>query len=206
MPGILKGRRRKVYLTVFSLVIVIAVVVALKQYWLFLLLIAGYYLNCKTVKKITSPKERLTARRKVEEIKTLVIGDTCPDNVLEKYCQLNNSLKIEAPMRSLASTALILDHVESVLSQEGTVVIVAPKKMNEEKISLFDLPFIGIVASKELGIERKSLLNRIPLLRHPVRSLVWLFPGGRDRTPANCPNEQIVNLCKRKGFQLVYLQ
>lgn len=202
MSRILRGRRLWFFL---FLIIVSVFLVSFRQYCLLLLFIAGCYLNHKTVQRINLPKKRLTARRKVEMIETLIIGDRCPDDILKSYCQLNNSLKIIAPLRSLASSELILDHVESVLSNTGTVVIVSPKRKREEKISLFDLPYIGIVASKELGVEPKSFLNRIPLLRHPVRCLLWLFPSRRNFLTSECPDLHIVNLCKRKGFHLIYL-
>ena len=204
MPRFLKSRKARL-LAVACGVLLLALLIYWRMYAIAGLLMAAYFLNRKIRRDIWLPKERLNARRKVETVKTLVIGDVCSRKILSRHCDLSKSMIITAPDRSLATSALLLDHLESVLCSDGTVVIVGSKHPCRQLVTAFDIPFIGLITALELGINRNSSAYAFPLLLHPVRC-AKLLGGRRVRTVGKCPDQHIAALCKRKGFRLIYLE
>ena len=116
MPRILKACKSK-YAKIVLAGIVIALIIAIQQYWIiavFVLFLLTYIYNKKTIRKINLQRKKLSSDRPVAEVNTLIIGDMYSPKILSGYCQLDHSLSIVAPYRSLASSALILNHVESI--------------------------------------------------------------------------------------------
>lgn len=203
MSRFLRGKKRRVVIGGIILLGFLALVLA-QLYVIIILLIILYYLNKRVVNYIWQPTKRLGAKREVEIVDTLVIGDICSRSILEKYCDLSHSMVIMAPDRSLKTSSLILSHVESVICDAGTVVIVASRNPSRKLITSFDIPFFNRITALELGIDKKSVLYNFPILLHPIKC-IKLLGGYRSRKLEECPKDEIVKLCKRKGFNLVYL-
>lgn len=204
MPRFLKRKKRLFLRILFIIGIVLICIVRL--YIVALLLITVYILNRKVLQIVKAQRSRLGAKRDVESIDTLIIGDVCSDKVLNKFCSLDHCLKFTVPGRSLQSSLLLLCHLESVLKENGTVVIIGPKKKRNENVTLFDLPLISLVSSLELGINKKAAINSYPLIRHPFRSFRMLLGFTPLRGQNECPMKDFETLCKRKKFHFTYLE
>lgn len=204
MSRLLRNKAKAAFYGLIVLAIVSACLLHL--YAVALLIVAAVWLNKKVVMRIERPMEHLGARRRVETVDTLVIGDTCSEKVLSRYCDLKSCLTITAPSRSLAASAQILAHVESVLKEGGKVIIVKAKHETSQAITIFDLPMMSLIAALESGYQRRSFLNRrIPFFRYPLRSIRMLMRSRADRQEIDCPDKDIAALCQRKGFNLVCL-
>lgn len=204
MSRILKSKRQIAIL--IAVVVIIACLLLLHYYTVavfsIVVIISGHYLNQKIYEKIKKPLEKLSPKREVKSIDRLVIGDMCADVDEE----VENNLLITAPNRSLYASSLILKHVGSVLTEGGTVVIVAPLKQTRGKITVFDTPFISLISSLEEGCKRSSLKNEYPLIVSPIRSFKLLLDRKRKTVETQCPDTTIINYCRRKGFKLKYLK
>ena len=91
-------------------------------------------------------------RHNIVKIKTLVIGDVCDESIYKKY-QSGETLKIQAPDRSLEASYQIFMHIESVLEENGNLIIVNDSKVDQQRYSVFDIQFLNSITRKELGIE-----------------------------------------------------
>lgn len=198
--------RRKIRRIVAGVIVLLGflALILLQFYIVIILILVLYYLNKKVVDYIWRPTKRLGAGRDVEFVDTLVVGDICSRKILSKFCDLSHSMIVTAPDRPLYTSSLILSHLESVLCKAGNVVIVASQNPIKKQISSFDIPFINRITAKELSVKRNSVLNSYPLLLHPIRC-IKLLGGGRYRRLEECPEEGIISLCRRKGFNLIYL-
>ena len=203
MSWILRSKRQT---AIFVVVAAILGCLFLLHYYMITVLsivfiIAAHYLNQQVYKKIRKPLERLGAKREVENIDRLVIGDMCAEANDDK----KSSLIITAPNRSLYASLQILYHVGSVLTNSGTVVIVAPSRSVKNRVTIFDAPFLSLVSSLEEGRNRSSLLYKYPLFISPGRSIRYLLGSRRKTAEAQCPEKGIVDYCVRKGFKLKFL-
>ena len=157
------------------------------------------------VRQMYSPLQRLRANRQVERIDVLVIGDMISDSLLSKYCSLEHAMKVLMPGRSLATSATLLAHLSSVLSTNGTVVIVDGG--SSEDISVFDYPYLSQVTKLEMGVYDQPWKTTNPFRYIPEKSLKILFRTYcfTNFHEKRCPDDCITELCKRKGLKLIYL-
>ena len=147
----------------------------------------------------------LHKRDEIKPIDTLVIGDTCTQELLEKY-KLGNSLEIQFPDRGLLASRLIFMHVESVLEEHGRLIILHDKNTTREKLSIYDIPYLHAITLKELKLESKAKSVRYPLILEPVKSIKYLL--GIKKTgyhEAKCPIPELVSFCNERRIDLIYL-
>ncbi len=148
----------------------------------------------------------LSPKREIRQWNTLVTGDFTPPHTGSG--NNGNTLLITAPGRSLEASRQILLHTGSALAENGEVIILNKGKERKNKTyTIFDIPYLGLVARKELGLERLERKARYPIIYEPLKSIRLLLGISSGKyVPETCPDEVIVNYCKRKGFKLTYLE
>ena len=162
-------------------------------------------LNAPIYRKIYGALDHVNANRQIEAVNTLIIGDLCTEKVLKKVCHLDSSLKIMFPNRSLVSSKLILYHLTSVLMEGGDVVII--DKGGGHGVTCYDYPFLSQITRLELNMKDESKKRNYPLLFAPLQSIKLLFGFGAYKIQQEeCPDEDIIGMCKRKKFKLTYLK
>jgi hypothetical protein len=166
----------------------------------------------KILQKLNSPiriklyeaLQHVQANRPIESINTLIIGDLCKDRMLMQLCQSNQSIKIMRPKRSLESSKLILAHFTSVLREGGKVIII--DLGSKEGVSCLDYPFLSQISRLELNLSENSKRISYPLLFFPLQCIRLMFGLGCSKIhEAECPDNEIVEICNRKQFKLMYL-
>lgn len=179
----------------------------------FLVLLLGYisfkvviHTNALLLNKIRYPLSKLHSQREVKSYCNLIIGDFAAPSCYQHLCEKGESFVITSPNRTLEATWHILAHVESILDEGGTCIIIDSAKQARTDISTFDVPYLSLVSRLELKIDSNTFKYRYPLLSAPIICLKFLLKvysmGFIEQT---CPDNQIVSLCKRKGFRLIYL-
>lgn len=162
-------------------------------------------LNAPICRKIYGALNHLNANRQIETVNALIIGDLCTEKVLKKVCNLDGSLKIMFPNRSLVSSKLILYHLTSVLREGGDVIIINNGKGHG--VTCYDYPFLSQITRLELNLKNESKKRNYPLLFAPLQSIRLLLDLGAYRIQQEeCPDEDIIEMCKRKKFKLIYLK
>ena len=162
-------------------------------------------LNAPVCKKLYGALDHVHPNRQIETVKTLIIGDLCSDKVLKNVCQLDGALKIMFPNRSLISSKLILSHFTSILNEGGDVIII--DKGSKMGVTCFEYPFLSQITRLELNMKDECKKRYYPLLFAPMDSFHILF--GIDFSKFHqeeCPDLEIVGICKRKKFNLKYLR
>lgn len=156
------------------------------------------------VSKMYAPLLRLKANRDVEIVDTLIIGDLISDSQLKKFCSLDRSMKVLLPGRSLFASSCILNHLSSVLSPKGTVVIVDGG--SQAGLTEYDYPYLYWVFAKEYGVIDNPSMRNIPIRYMPIKSIQILLGLSFHRFHESRCNDEIINkLCFRKGYKLIYL-
>ena len=144
-------------------------------------------------------------RHNIVKIKTLVIGDVCDESIYKKY-QSGETLKIQAPDRSLEASYQIFMHIESVLEENGNLIIVNDSKVDQQRYSVFDIQFLNSITRKELGIEKLANEFRHPLIYSPIISMKILFRlQKRGYKVKECPNKNLADFCCERRFNIIYL-
>ena len=144
-------------------------------------------------------------RKEIVPIHTLFIGDTCSDELVNQY-KHGNALRVQFPDRSLGASYHIFMHIESVLEENGSVVILHDRKVQHDNLTFFDLPFIHFITIKETGMEGWQKKFARPLLYAPIRSIKFLL--GNTKTgyrETACPMVELVHFCKERNINLKYL-
>ncbi len=81
------------------------------------------------------------------------------------------------------------------------------KRRKGRPYTVFDVPYLGLVARKELRLERLERKARYPLLFEPFKSLRLLLGISRGNyVQRTCPDEEIRRYCERKSFRLTYME
>ena len=162
-------------------------------------------LNAPICRKMYGALQNVHPNRPVQKTDTLIIGDLCSDKILGHMCQLNSSIKIMLPNRSLKTSKLILAHFTSVLPEGGRVIIV--DRGSKSDISCYDYPFLSQISRLELGLIENNRKMNNPLLYMPLQSLRLLFGLSMTKySILECPDKEIVEMCCRKQFVLSYLK
>lgn len=144
-------------------------------------------------------------RRNIAKINTLIIGDTCLKEVAEQYI-IGNSLAVQFPGRSLEASYQIFMHIESVLEEQGRLVVFHDDKTDQHKLTIFDLPYLHAITIKELKMEGWEKKARYPLVYEPVRSIDYI--RGLQKTGYQidkCPDEKLTLFCKERNIDFLYL-
>lgn len=205
MSWVLRNKKKSVAIALAALLII--ALCLMRLYIVAIIFVASLYVNKMVIHRINLPMKRINAKREVETIDTLVVGDVCSQKIIDRYCGTSNCLQITAPGRSLYSTVLIIAHLESILVEKGTIVMIGPSRDYGNRVTSFDLPFISRISLLEIGIKKKSfILNNLPFFLHPIMSLKFLSGNGGKKEETECPDESIKELCKRKGFDLICLE
>ena len=160
--------------------------------------------NILLVRKWLKPLDDICPQRPIREVKTLIIGDICSTSYLSTRFDLSKSLIITAPDRSTFSSYMILKHVASRL-EGNQVCIIAPKK-ESSRLSVLDIPYFSLITRLENNLKDNSRERELYILYHPCSLLKWLL-GVFSRPPqTNSINKELIEYCKRKHFQLTFLQ
>ncbi len=212
MPGILRSKKK------FALccLLLLAVLLFVTPVWyvsLFLVAcVALLCLNQLVVNKNMRPYHlAFSAKREVKQWDTIVIGILPPPSRIGGTWDINaeHTLLLLSPDRSLEASCQILLHAGSVINNNnGKIIILNDGRQRKSKAyTIFDIPYLGLIARKQLGLESQLRKVPYPLLYEPLRSLKLLLGiGHKDYVQRECPNEEIVRYCKRKGFTLTYME
>ena len=135
-----------------------------------------YFLNKHILHQIKKPLDSLSPQRPVSLIDTLIIGDMCSAEVLDRFSAIDGRLSILAPERSLYSSSTILFHTASVLVYNIVIldvfllhtIYVGPEEMHYGIKGYFNkslLPlFFKVLKLLHLGVNHIPLLQRIGLM------------------------------------------
>ncbi|MCD8266026.1 MAG: hypothetical protein LUC33_02620 [Prevotellaceae bacterium] len=204
MPGLLRSRTK----IAVCCAIVVAAMLPFVGFWyvslLLLAAVAMLFVNRLVWRKNMRPLQQgLSPKREIRQWHTLLIGITPAPRPYG-----DNTLVFLAPQRSLEASRQILLHVSSALSENGNVIITSNGKQRKGKpYTVFDIPYLGLAAKKELGLEPLERKSRYPLLYEPIRSVQLLLgiPTRKYRS-CECPDKVIREYCLKKGFRLTYLE
>lgn len=164
-------------------------------------------LNAKIINYPNTILSKLHNRIEIKKIHTLIIGDTCVQDIVDKY-RLGNTLSIQFPDRSIKASFLIFMHVESILEDKGRLVILHDSKTAHNNITIFDLPYLSYITIKELNMDTARYRRaRYPLLYEPVASVKYLLSSRKDNyVESNCPIEELRHFCQERNIELISLQ
>ena len=203
MPGILKNKK------ILILVMLLFVIMFTTLWYLsfvILAIIVAYVLNKILLRYNSDVISILHQRREVVKIDTLVIGDTCTDKLISQYAR-GYTLRIQHPDCGLEATFQKFMHVESILEENGRLIIINDSKVDQQHFSIFDIPFINIISQKELGIEYLTKKISYPLIYETIRSLKILLRYKKtDYKIFECPKEELREFCKERGIDFIYLR
>ena len=174
---------------------------------LILLAVLLYVLN-KIVRESTNKMPLLSARREIKKYQYLIIGDVCPHSILKNYIsQPSNSLILLSPNRSLDASYQILLHTISILDENGTCIIIDSGKQIKKPYTIFDIPYLSLIARKELGIECLEKKRFYPLFYEPVKSLLILLNFSLRRKYKNkiCKDKRFGDFFQHRTTQFIYL-
>ena len=159
--------------------------------------------NARVSRAICSGRNRLSARRQVKEISTLVVGACVSRKVLVRTFG-KDALLIVAPNRSADTSSLLLQHVSSCLRSGGRVCIILPAGKGEKKLTIFDLPFLSQLAKLEMNVSFDKRETRYPLFFHLAESMKFVRDNllKRKLRKVEYTHSDIQELCGRKGFVL----
>lgn len=169
-------------------------------WWIF------FYINSKVKRLVYGNLSLFDSRRHIKKYTTMVIGDCCSESNYLPYCNNKEEvIAIMSPNRSLNASYQILLHTFCILDEGSTCIIVCKKKMVSNDISFFDIPYLNTITQKELGIE--SLRHKLlcPLIFSPVITLKQLLDIKSVYHNDTCPNNDIVEFCKKRGLRLIYM-
>ncbi len=204
MSGFLKNR--KMWLAM-AYILTIAVLIVFRFYLVVLVfvlcgcvLVSMYIID----EKVRLPLRELTSKRNIKTIETLIIGDYCSRKVLSSLYDLDKSLIVMAPGRSVKASLLILQHLASRLDGKN-VCIVAPK-YTTETITPLDAPFFSELTKFDLGVSNSIKQRFIYLMKHPLILLTALTTAIKNPSLVQPFNSDILTYCNRKGFNLTCLQ
>ncbi len=208
MPRILKSKKN-ILLCVLITAAIVVVFIGLWYVSLILVLIAGLMIiNQVAVKENAKAKSMaLSSKRAIHHWDTLLIGDL-PTPKLRKSIPRENSIKIISPGRSIESSYQILLHTGSAIGSNDTVIILNDARRHPERLyTLFDIPYLGLVAKKEFGLEKLEHKTKYPILYEPFKTLqILLGIKIGDYVQKECPNKNFIKYCERKGFKLEYFE
>lgn len=164
------------------------------------------YTNALLLNKICYPLSKLHHKREIKSYRNLIIGDFAAPSCYQHLCEKGESLVVTSPDRTLEATWHILAHIESILDEKGTCIIIDSTKQAKTDISTFDIHYLSLVSRLELKIDPNTFKYRYPLLSSPITCLkILLKDYSTGFVQKSCPDNRIVSLCKRKGFHLIYL-
>lgn len=174
---------------------------------LILLAVLLYVLN-KIVRESTNKMPLLSARREIKKYQYLIIGDVCPHSILKNYIsQPGNSLILLSPNRSLDASYQILLHTISILDENGTCIIIDSGKQIKKPYTIFDIPYLSLIARKELKIEFLEKERFYPLFYEPIKSLLILLNFSLRRRYKNeiCKDKRFEDFFQHRATQFIYL-
>lgn len=144
-------------------------------------------------------------RTEIRKIHTLVIGDTCQPELTGKYAA-GNTHTVQFPDRSLQASWHIFMHMESVLEENGRLIIIHDNSLPQDKLTIFDLPYLSLITLKELDMEKHQRKLKYPLLWEPFLSFKYLRGYKKDGYERQvCPLQELNQFCKERGIDLIYL-
>ena len=212
MPWILRKKKEAAAL--------LAHVFLLTPYWyitiVIWLLIFLYHLKCRFSSYWHSLNDRISNhanhvlatlhdRKVINKIHTLIIGDTCSEELVNEYKQ-GNVLCVQFPDRSLEASYLIFMHLESVLEENDRVIILHDNRVPTNRITIFDLPYLHFISIKELNMEGWQKKYARPLLYAPIRSIKFLTRvAKKGYQEAPCPLADLPLFCEERNYQLKYM-
>lgn len=201
--------RHKKQLFVIALGI-IAILLLFTKLWLLslilLAIIAGIVLNQIVRNKTFREYVNFMPNREVKTINSLVIGDTCSLKTLSKLIDIDNSLLLTCPKRSLEASFQILLHTFSRIDSDGHIVIIDNGKERRKGFTPFDTIWLNYITKKELGLEKISGRCKFPLLFNPFVSILILIGYKTNNYQLDiCPNKAIIDFCQERNFKLSYL-
>lgn len=174
---------------------------------LILLVVLLYVLN-KIVRESTNKMQLLSARREIKKYQYLIIGDMCPHSILKNYIsQPSNSLILLSPNRSLDASYQILLHTISILDENGTCIIIDSGKQFKKPYTIFDIPYLSLIARKDLKIEFLEKERFYPLFYEPIKSLLILLNFSLRRKYKNeiCKDKRFGDFFQHRTTQFLYL-
>lgn len=169
-------------------------------------LIAFHRINTKLSRTEQKNLSILHNRQQITKINTLIIGDTCPPAITEKF-RTGNAFALQFPDRSLEASYQIFMHVESILEEKGRLIIIHDTKIAHNKLSIFDFPYLHSITIKELKCENWKNKQKYPLLYEPVKCFRYLINlRKRNYQEAACPKNELNTFCSERGIDFVYLR
>lgn len=168
------------------------------------LLMILLYMDYYVIEGVTTPLKDLTPNRQIKTIDTLIIGDSCSLGYLKKYFDLERSLVLLAPGRSVEASYWILQHVYSRL--DGVNVCIIASRRDKEGFSPYDMLYFSRITKLELGLKEKGRELYYYLFLHPMTLLEYLCSPLCHPKEKPSTNKELNDYCDRKGLQLTYLQ
>lgn len=204
MSWFLKNKKKTVALLV-------SILIFTPIWWLTFVIwlsIALYSLNKYSIIHLSSKEvlALLYGRKQITKINTIIIGDTCTSDDIEKY-KLGNTIAIQFPDRNLEASYQIFMHIESLLEDKGRLIILHDNRIRTEKLSIFDTPYIHPITIKELKQENLNKKIRHPFIYEPIKSLKYLLDYKKSNYKNRpCPKESLNTFCKEREIELIYLR
>lgn len=206
MSRILRAKRK---LAICIVLILSFVIIVTTPFWYIAvtlwIMAALYVINIKTTVYDSGIMRILHTRNEIIKIDTLVIGDTCSRKIISQY-KKGNTICIQHHNRGLEASYQIFMHLESLLENGGRLVIVNDSKVNQERFSIYDIPFLNKITQKELNIERLAAKTKNPLFVTPLTSIaIFLRIKKSNYNVTQCPRKDLTDFCNKRNIELIYL-
>lgn len=136
----------------------------------------------------------------------LVIGEYW--NIGNQIPKGERAIYFSAPGRTMGAAFTILQHVFSVLKENGTVIlIVKNKNIESNSFTVFDIPYLHPVTIRRLGLAALSRKSRYPLIFSPIYSIKFLFPAPKqsELTIRAVFEEKIQKFCEERNISIIIL-
>lgn len=151
-------------------------------------------------------KSEINNRQKIRKIQTLIIGDTCTTDITNKY-KSGNTIEVLFPDRSFEASYQIFLHIESLLEENGRLVILNGGKHTKPGFTIFDYPFLHPITIKEMNREGWDKHANLPILVEPILCLKYLIHHKkRHWHEACCPLNELKQFCEERNIELIYLE
>lgn len=182
MPWILVKKKLKLIIGLATATLAIVIFAANG-----LFLVAAVILGLLFLFIISYSLNRIVLRRCDENLSVFTLDPTRPRNfdylIIGEYCDVSGlipdgtkSISFLAPGRSMEVSFLVLEHVFSLLKENGEVIFVVENEYcGSESLSLFDVTLLHPVAIRKLSLQNLKRKSRYPIIFSPLSSFKFLL-------------------------------
>ena len=166
-----------------------------------ILAIVVYLLNKAAKKKMNTIKSVFSPTGTVRNVDCLIIGEKID---AKSVVNCENTVEINTPNASLASSYELLRHTFSILKDGGTAIIAVKKsKASADDFSVFAVPFFHDITLTRLKLRALRRKSKYPMIYYPIETLQFLFGKRKSKFKIVKPDSVIAEFCVDRDIKLI---